>query len=141
MSIKTQITDGIKTAMRAKDTATLSTLRNIKAKITEKEKLSGEVSEEEIQGMIEKYVKEREQAIDNAKQADREDLIPQEEAEIALLKPFLPEKMTEEETRAFVQKLVDEGKNNIGAIMKEAGPLGGKVDKKLLSQIAKELTA
>ena len=126
-------------AMKAKNSATLSVLRNIKGKITELEKTGKDASDDAVQKIIEKYVKQREEGLQIARKANREDLAEQERFEIELLKEYLPTKLSQNETRTIIETIISEGANNIGMIMGKLKQYGNTIDMKIASGIAREL--
>ena len=138
-NLKEEIGSKVIVAMKAKDSDTLGVLRNIKGKITELEKSGKDATDEAVQKIVEKYVKQREEGIKMANDAGRQDLVDKETFEINLLKEYLPQKMDEAQTRDAVQEIVDGGANNIGMVMGKLKQFGNTIDMKVASQIAKEL--
>lgn len=140
-NLKQQISEKIKTAMKDKNSNLLNTLRSILTKITETEKLNlnKELSDEQILNVIEKLAKQREETIILFKQGNRKDLVETEQYQLNILKEYLPSKMSEDETKKVIQEAISAGANNIGSLMKELNKYGNLIDKKLASQIAKEL--
>lgn len=140
MSLKEQIKADIKAAMRAKDTAKRDTLRNISAAIKQIEvDERKELNDSDVEAILTKYAKQREDALAQFKEAGRDDLIAKEEAELALVRSYLPEPLSDEELQSAVEALVaklgatsmkDMGKI-MGAVKKEYGSRadGGKVNK------------
>ncbi len=140
MNLKEQIKADIKAAMRAKETAKRDTLRNISAAIKQIEvDERKELSDAEVEAVLTKYAKQREDALVQFREAGRDDLVAKEEAELALVRSYLPEPLSDEELKSAVETLVeklgatsmkDMGKI-MGAVKKEYGSRadGGKVNK------------
>jgi uncharacterized protein YqeY len=139
--LRREINEKMKFAMKEKNVELLNVLRGIVAKITEVEKANSnkELSDDEILKVIEKLAKQREESIVLFKQGSREDLVKSEEFQLNILKEYLPQKMDENATRKVVEDAVNMGANNMGLIMKELSKYGNLIDKKLASQIAKEI--
>ncbi|MFH0928570.1 MAG: GatB/YqeY domain-containing protein, partial [bacterium] len=126
----------LKIAMKARDAATLDTLRMIKsaAKMKEIEQMKP-LTDEDVQAVVKTYIKQQEDAKTNFVAGGRADLVAKAETEIALVKKYLPEQMPEVEIREIAKKKIQElgataqdiGKV-IGAVMKEvAGKADGSV--------------
>ena len=137
--LKEEINSKIIVAMKAKNSNTLAVLRNIKGKITEVEKSGKDTTDEAVQKLIEKYVKQREEGLKLANDADRQDLADKELFEINLLKGYLPQKMDEAQTRVAVQEIINDGANNIGMVMGKLKQFGNTIDMKIASVIAREI--
>ncbi|MEP2774730.1 MAG: GatB/YqeY domain-containing protein [Luteolibacter sp.] len=138
----TQITDDIKTAMRAKDTTALNSLRALKSALTnaaiEKGGLGTELDEPEILAVIRKQIKQRQDSIAQFEKAERPELAENEKAEIEVLSKYLPAALTEEQMLAMIEQAVTEtgatSKADMGKVMKRAQELTeGRADGKLLS--------
>ena len=129
------------TARKEKNAELLNVFNGILAKVTEAEKNNSNTpsTDEDILKVIEKLSKQREESIIAFKNGNREDKAKAEEFELNILKEFLPQKMDEASTRKVVEEAVSAGANNIGLLMKELNKYGNLIDKKLASQIAKEL--
>ncbi len=128
MSIKEQIKADIKEAMRAKDTAKRDTLRNLSAAIKQVEvDERKELSDADVEAILTKYAKQREDAMAQFKEAGREDLVAKEEAELAIVRSYLPEPLSDEELEAMVKEVVEQ----IGATsMKDMGKVMGAMKAK-----------
>lgn len=126
-TISEQITEGMKTAMRAKDAVALGALRGLKAALQNAQVAKGsvgaELSASEEQSVVRKQIKQREDAIALYTQAGRTEQVEKEQAEMAILAAFLPKEMTEEEIRPVLEAVVAElgafGKKDMGRVMKE----------------------
>lgn len=145
-SLKTRIADDIKTAMRAKDTARLGTLRFLSAALKQKEvDERRELSDAEITAIIEKQVKQRRESIAAFEQAGRTESADQEKAELAVLQEFLPQAASSDEVAAVVDKALAEvaaqgvsGPAAMGRAMAIVKPaLAGRADMAEVSKLLK----
>lgn len=107
MALKEQITEDMKTAMRAKDAERLGTIRLLLAAIKQKE------VDEQIQlddtgviAVVDKMLKQRKDSITAFEQAGRDDLAAREKSEAAVLQAYLPARLSAEEVTAAVQAVV-----------------------------------
>jgi uncharacterized protein len=141
MNLKQQLQDDIKNAMKQKETEKLSVLRLVMDTIIKKEKeLKEEIDDQAVTKLIMGAVKRGQDSISQFKEGNRNDLVEKEERELAILKNYLPEQMSEQEIRSIVQKVIDGGADNIGMVMKGVMPqTQGKADGKLVTDIVKEL--
>lgn len=97
-TLKQQLADTVKTAMRAKDSARLGTLRFLQAAIKQKEvDERRELDDAEVTAIIEKQVKQRRESIAAFEQAGRTETANQEKAELSILQEFLPQQAAPEE--------------------------------------------
>ena len=128
MSLKDRIKADIKEAMRAKDTAKRDTLRNLSAAIKQIEvDERKELSDSDVEAILTKYAKQREDAMAQFKEAGRDDLVAKEEAELLIVRAYLPEPLSDEELEAMVKEIIAE----VGATsMKDMGKIMGAVKKK-----------
>ena len=129
MDIKTKLENSVKDAMRAGDDVTRRTVRMVLAAIKQIE-IDQRVSLDEtaIFAIIQKEIKTRREALDEAGRAKRADLIAESEAEIKVLKQFLPEELSEDDLMVLVKEAVAEVGATSPADM-------GKVMKTLLPRI------
>jgi uncharacterized protein YqeY len=145
MDIKTQLNDAMKDAMRSGDTLRKNTVRMVLAAIKQAEvDKRTELDELAVIALIQKEVKNRKEAIEEAKKAERDDLIGDNEAEIAVLKTFLPESMSPDELREIVEAAIAEAgaasMADMGAVMKIAMPkVAGRAPGGDVSAMVKEL--
>jgi uncharacterized protein YqeY len=147
MSLSIQIMDEIKTAMRAKDTVALESLRAIKAEILLAQTASG--SKEEISAadeikLLQKLVKTRKDSAKIFTEQNRMDLAEPELAQIAVIEKFLPAQLSEVEVEAVITKIIVEtGASGIASMGKVMGlaaaKLGGTAEGKTISSIVKKL--
>ena len=149
MSLEQQVMAEMKEAMKAKDEATLRSLRAIKAEIIKAKTepgAGGEVSSEKELSLLQKMVKQRKDSLEIYQQQGREDLAKKEEEEIAVIEKFLPKQLSPEELRAEVQQIVAEtgasSPADMGKVMGVATKrLACKADGKTISAMVKELLA
>ena len=143
MSLKAQITEDMKTAMRAKDTARLGTIRLLQAAMKQKEVDERvELDDAAIVAIVDKLIKQRKDSVAAYEAANRTDLADVEKAEMEVLKAYLPERMSEAEITAAVQAIVAEvgatGPGDMGKVMgKVKSTLAGKADMGLVSDAVK----
>jgi hypothetical protein len=134
MSLKDQITEDMKIAMRAKDADRLGTIRMLLAAIKQKE-VDEQVTVDDVMvvGLVDKLVKQRKDSIAAYEKADRQDLADKEAAEITVLQGYLPQRMSTEEIALAVKQIVaDVGASGPGDMGKVMGAvkqqLAGKAD-------------
>ncbi|MEZ2739292.1 GatB/YqeY domain-containing protein [Comamonas jiangduensis] len=143
MSLKAQITEDMKTAMRAKDSVRLGTIRLLQAAMKQKEVDERvELDDAAIIAIVDKLIKQRKDSIAAYETANRQDLADVEKAEIEVLKVYLPERMSQAEITAAVQAIVAEvgatGPGDMGKVMgKVKSTLAGKADMGLVSAAVK----
>src|SRR5574344_1012575 len=134
MSLKAQITEDMKTAMRAKDSARLSTIRLLQAAMKQKEVDERiELDDVAIIAIVDKMIKQRKDSIAAFESAGRQDLAAIEQAEMAVLQVYLPQRMSAEEVTAAVTAIVAElgasGPGDMGKVMGAVkAQLAGKAD-------------
>jgi len=124
MNLNQQIKSDIKDAMRAKDKAKRDTLRNIQASVKQIEvDQRREVTDSDIEAILMKYAKQREDALKQFKEAGRDDLVAKEEAELIIVKSYLPKPMDDNELEATLREII----SSVGATsMKDMGKVMGK---------------
>ncbi len=128
-ALKTRITDDVKTAMRSKDKQRLGTLRLLTAAIKQIEVDQRiELDDDNIVAVIEKMLKQRKDSIEQFEKAGRNELAEIEIKEVAILKEFMPEQLSDAE----VETLIDEAIAATGAeAMKDMGKVMGILKPKL----------
>lgn len=139
--LKAKIQEDIKTAMKARDSQTLTTLRGLISEVKKTEiDTKTELDDAGVVVIIQKEIKKRRDAIDFAKQAGRDEMIADNEAEIVALQNYLAEQLSEDKLKEIISELIASGSNNIGQIM---GSLNkdykGQFEGKIASGVAKEL--
>ena len=147
MSLKEKITEDMKNAMRAKDTARLGTIRLLLAAMKQKEVDERiELDDAAVVAIIEKLIKQRKDSISQFQAAKRDDLVAIENAELIVLQAYMPEQMSEAEVAAVVAKAVAEvgaaGPQDMGKVMGLVkSQLAGKADMGVVSaQVKAALT-
>jgi len=147
MDIKSQLNESMKDAMRSGDTVRRTTVRMALAAIKQVEVDKRiELDELAVIALLQKEIKNRKEAIEEAKTAGRDDLISDNEEEIAVLEKFLPEAMSADELREIVSaaiaetgaaSMADMGKVMKVALEKVAGRApGGEVSAIVREQLA-----
>ena len=147
MSLEQKIMADLKTAMLAKDEASLRSLRAVKAAILlakTSEGAGGELKEEDEVKLLQKLVKSRKDSLEIFRQQNREDLAKKEEEEIAVIEKFLPQQLSQEEIKAALEKIIvsvgASSPADMGKVMGVATKqLSGKADGKTISTLVKEL--
>ena len=134
MSLKDQITEDMKTAMRAKDSGRLGTIRLLQAAMKQKE-VDERVTLDDamVIAIVDKLIKQRKDSIDAFTKADRQDLVDIEEAEMKVLQVYLPARLSADEVAAEVKAIVAElgasGPGDMGKVMGAVKQrLAGKAD-------------
>ena len=122
MSLKDQITEDMKTAMRAKDSERLGTIRLLLSAMKQKEVDERvELDDAMVVAIVDKLIKQRKDSIDAFKKAERADLADKEEAEMKVLQTYLPQRMSADEVLAEVKAIVAElgasGPGDMGKVM------------------------
>ena len=147
MSLKDRITEDMKTAMRAKDSVRLGTIRLLQAAMKQKEVDERiELDDVAVIAIVDKLIKQRKDSIEAFQKAARQDLADKETAEMAVLTAYLPARLSADEVAAEVRALVAElGASGPGDMGKVMGPakarLAGKADMGLVSAAVKAALA
>ena len=152
MSLKEQITEDMKTAMRAKDSERLGTIRLLQAAMKQKEVDERiELDDVAVVAIVDKLIKQRKDSITAFEGAGRQDLADKEKSEMAVLQAYLPERMSAEETLAAVKAIVAElgaelgravGPGDMGKVMGVVKTrLAGKADMGQVSAAVKAALA
>jgi uncharacterized protein YqeY len=109
MSLKAQINDDVKQAMRSGEKARLKTLRMIAAAIKQREVDERiELDDAQVLAVVEKMIKQRRESAEQYREGNRPELAEAEEAEIAMLEPYLPEQLPEAELAEMVDAAIAE---------------------------------
>ncbi|MBI5892810.1 MAG: GatB/YqeY domain-containing protein [Deltaproteobacteria bacterium] len=147
MSIREDLVSQMNQAMRSQDKARLETLRFILSAVKNKEielkKRTEGLTDEEVLQVISSMIKQRLDSIEQFKKGGREDLAQKEEAELVILKSFMPPQFSREEVKEIVSKIAKDinasGIKDMGRLMKEVMPkIAGKADGKMVSDVVKE---
>jgi len=147
MSLKDQITEDMKTAMRAKDAPRLLTIRGLLAAMKQRE-VDERITLDDaaIVGIIDKLVKQRKDSITQFTAGNRPDLVEKESAELAVLEGYLPQRLSAEAIAAEVASIVAEvgatGPGDMGKVMAAVkSRLAGKADMAQVSAAVKQALA
>ena len=145
MSLKDRIKNDIKEAMRAKDTAKRDTLRNLQAAIKQVEiDERRELSDSDVEAILMKYAKQREDAKAQFASASRDDLVAKEEAELIIVKSYLPTPLGDEELKEILQNIITQvgaiSIKDMGKVMGKAkAEIGSRADGGRINKIVKEI--
>ena len=145
MDTKTQLNESVKDAMKSGDEIRKRTVRMVLAAVKQSEVDKQAALEDlAVVALIQKEIKNRREAIEEAKKANRPDLIADNETEIKVLEVFLPQAMPAEELRALVQAAIAEtgasAPGDMGKVMKIVMPkIAGRAPNDMISSMVKEL--
>jgi uncharacterized protein YqeY len=148
MSIKEQIKEDLKNAMKSGETEKRDVLRMldsvIKNREIEKNKREDGLDEEEVLEVVASAIKQRKDSIEQYADGGRDDLASKEKAEVDILKEYLPEQMSEEELVVVIKEIVQEtqakDKSDLGKVMGVAmGRVKGKADGNKVRKVAEEI--
>jgi uncharacterized protein YqeY len=142
MSLKADITNQMKEAMRAKDMDTLTTIRLVLSEIKNFEIDNGE-QDDGVQKIVGRMIKQWKDAINDYKTGGREDLVAEAQQKLNVLEKFMPEQMGEEELKKIVEETIVQVDNPqpgpvTGMVMKK---VAGKADGATVSRMIRELLA
>lgn len=147
MSLKDQITEDMKTAMRAKDAPRLLTIRGLLAAMKQRE-VDERITLDDaaVIAIVDKLIKQRKDSIAQFTTAGRTDLVDKESAELAVLEGYLPQRMSADEINAEVAAIVSDlgaaGPGDMGKVMGAVkSRLAGKADMALVSAAVKQALA
>lgn len=147
MSLKEQLTNDMKEAMKAHDKDRLAVIRMVRGAVRQQE-IDGkkELGDEDVLAVIGKEVKMRRDSIEEFRKGGREDLVEKTEAEIAVLMPYLPAQLSEEEIRGLVQAAVEQtgaaSQKDMGKVMGVLMPkVKGRADGKTVNAIVRSMLA
>ncbi len=145
MDIKTQLNNAVKEAMKSGDEVRKRTLRMVLAAVKQVE-VDKRVTLDDMAviALVQKEIKNRREALEEAHKANRPDLAADNEAEIAVLEVFLPKAMPAEELRALVQAAIAESgaasMTDMGKVMKLVMPkVAGRAPNDMISATVREL--
>ena len=144
MSLKDQLAEDLKTAMKNKELTRKNVITMIRSSVKQIEvDERKDLSDHDVIKIIMKQVKQRKDALESFQIGGREDLVEQTKEEISFLESYLPTPLTEEELSQLIQKAIDEtGANSIkemGVVMnKVMADSEGKADGKIVSQMVRQ---
>ena len=149
MALFDQISEDIKSAMKARDKVRLETLRNIKKVFLEAKTAPGvndTLADADALKIISKLAKQGKETATTYTQAGRQDLADAELAQVEVLESYLPKQLSQEEIEAEVKKIIAEvgatSMKEMGKVMGTASKqLAGKADGRVISEIVKKLLA
>jgi len=147
MTLKEQLNDAMKAAMKARDNLRLSAVRMVRAAITNREIDSRtELDDRAVIDVISTLAKQRRESIRMYRDGNRDELAEKEELELAILLEFLPVQLSPDDIDTLVGRVILEmeahGVKDMGRVMKAVTPLtAGKVDGKVVSDAVRRLLA
>ncbi len=143
-TLKEQLSELMKSAMKSGDKAVVGFSRNLHAAVRKRE-IDDRVDLDDagVQKIVGSLLKQRQESIEQFKKGGREDLVAAEEAEVKFLSQFMPAQMSEADLRAAVQSAVAESgakdAKDLGKVMKVLLPkVQGKADGKFVNQLVRE---
>jgi uncharacterized protein YqeY len=145
MGLKAEIQEAAKQALKEREEVALSTLRLLLSALHNEEiRLRRELTTEDIQRTITTLGKQRAEASELYRKGGRKDLAEKEDAELAILRRFLPQQLSEAEVRELIQSCIVEagarGVQDLGKVMKLVMPkIAGRSDGRLVNELAKGL--
>ncbi|KPK33802.1 MAG: glutamyl-tRNA amidotransferase [Betaproteobacteria bacterium SG8_40] len=143
MSLRAQISEDMKAAMRAKETSRLSAIRLLLAAIKQREvDERKELDDIEIVGVVEKMIKQRRESISQYEKASRADLVEVEQFELEVLQAYMPQQLSDAEIDAAVAAALAasgaQGMRDMGKVMAILKPqLSGRADMSAVSTMVK----
>lgn len=147
MTLKEQITEDMKSAMRAKEAERLGTIRLLLAAIKQREvdeRIT--VDDAGIIAIVEKLIKQRKDSIEQFQKAGRTDLVDQESKELGILQAYMPAQLSEAEVQATIQNTISSlgaaGPQDMGKVIGALkAQLAGKADMGMVSSMVKAALA
>ena len=145
MTLELRIKEALKEALRRQDKTQVSTLRLLLSEVKYAEIAQGKpLDDSKILNVVGKEIKRRRESIEAFKKGNRNDLVSQEEAELSILKEYLPEQMSREEIITAARQTIDtvqaKGIGDKGKVMAQLMPqVRGKAEGKEVSDIVSEL--
>ena len=143
--LKERLQADLKTAMKEKDTFKRDVVRFVMSAIKQIEvDERKELSDADIEAILVKQIKQRNDAIEQFRAGGREDLVEKNEKELEILRSYLPEPMSDDEVREILKEIIAEtgasGMKDMGKVMGAAkAKIGSRAEGKTINQIAKEL--
>jgi len=147
MTLQEQLTQDMKTAMKQKEQARLTTIRQIRSTIKYKEiELGRPLEDEDVLQVMSTLVKQHKDSIEQFTKGERQELVEKEQAELAVLEAYLPAPLSEDEIKKLVQEAIEAveaaSMRDMGKVMKYVMPkTRGRADGKLVNKLVKELLA
>jgi uncharacterized protein YqeY len=145
MTLKEQLQEDLKHAMRQRDEVRKRTLRLALAAIKNKEiEIGGELGDADVAAILQKEARQRQETLEELERIDRPELLAAEQAELRVLKEYLPQQLGREQiadlARQVIADLGVEGAHQMGQVMRALMPqLKGQADGKLVNEVVREL--
>lgn len=138
--LKDRIQTDLNAARKVRDKARTLVLSTLLSEVKNKEiDARIEVDDEAVLQVVTKAIKQRRDASEQMRAADRHELADLEDAQAAVLRDYLPEGMSEDEVRAIVRELIDSGVDQMGALMGQVMPrIRGRFDGKEANRVVRE---
>ncbi len=143
MTLQEQLTQDMKMAMKQKEQIRLTTIRQVRATIKNREiDLGKTLDDQEVIQVISTLVKQHKDSIEQFAKGGRQELVEKEEAELAILEAYLPQQLSEDEITALVKEAIAAvnaaSMKEMGNVMKYIMPkVQGRADGKLVNQVVK----
>ena len=146
--LRDKINDGMKTAMKSGDKLRVSTLRLVNAAIKNAEiearTASKQVSDDDLLGLLQKMIKQRQESVELYDKGNRKELADQERGEIKIIQEFLPQQMSDAEAKAAIAEVIKQegasGMKDMGKVMAALkAAYAGKMDFAKASGLVKDL--
>lgn len=147
MALRERLDEDLKSAMRAKDSLRMNTIRGLKSAVKYREiELMKPLDDAGILGVASTEIKRRRDSVEQYRAGNRPDLADKEAAEILLLQDYLPQQLTAAELEAKVDEVIArvgaKGPKDMGAVMKALLPdVQGRADGKVVSELVKQRLA
>lgn len=148
MSLRTKLGQDLRAALKAKDRPAIDALRGLNTAIVMKEKQGPErqLSEEEIIEIVQKEIRKRQEAISAYQKGGREDLVQKEQAELAVLRKYLPAQLSDEALKDIIQQAIEqtgaESLQDMGKVMGRVMPqVKGRAEGGRVSALVQEALA
>lgn len=147
MDLRERLLADLQQAMRAKDVPRREAIRMVRAAIQNSEiALQRPLTEQEIQDVIAREIKRRNEALELFRKGGRQDLVAEEEAGLRVLAEYLPQQLSREEiveiVRGIVRELGVSGPGAMGQVMRAAmAQLKGRADGRLINEVVREVLA
>lgn len=143
MSLKNELNEAMKSAMKAKDSLRLNAIRLIRTAVQNREiDERRELEEQEVIGILSSLVKQRKESAQVYRDGGRPELAEKEEQELGIIQEFLPAQLADDEIRAIIEEAVREtgaaSMKDMGRVMKVVtGKTLGRADGRLVSELVK----
>lgn len=147
MNLKERLMADLRDAMRQGDPGRRDAIRMARAAVINAEiAWQREASDQEVQQVIAQEVKRRVEAIELFRRGGRDDLVREEEAQLVILRAYLPEQLSREEVTEVVRRVIDEmgatGLAQMGPVMRQVmAELKGKADGRMVNEVVRDILA